>query len=150
VLQLIRDDSLARYICGGPISESNILSSGSGVVSFRYLDHHDKTNKVLQLPHEEFLLRVLRHVPPPRKKMVRYYGLYAEHNAELLKKARMVLGQPIPETPSFLTWQEHYHNIGKELPNLCPVCGTPLVPGRRLRRWSTYHPGVHAPHEAAA
>lgn len=141
---------LAHYVRGGPLSERNILSFDSSSISFRYFDHHDKTMKVMQLRPETFLLRLLQHVPPTRKKTVRYYGLYAEHNAELLNKARAALGQPSAKPPGFLPWQAAYSKTPEQLPNLCPVCGKPLVPGRRLRRWSTYHPGIQGPHEAAA
>ena len=141
---------LAHYIRGGPISDRRILSFNSEMVSFFYLDHRDKKTKVMQLSPEEFLLRVLQHVPPPRKKTIRYYGLYAEHNDHLLGIARSVLGQPPAQPASFLTWQAFWVQSQSELPNLCPVCGKPLIQGQRLRRWSTYHPGVMTTDENAA
>jgi hypothetical protein len=133
---------LARYVRGGPIAESRIISSSATEVKFRYLDHRDGSNKEMQLPPVSFILRVLQHVPPPRKKMVRYFGLYAEHNQESLNTARAALGQGRVLTPEFLTWEAFWGKTEKEMPNLCLVCGRRLVPGPQLRRWSTYHPGL--------
>lgn len=141
---------LAHYIRGGPISDRRILSFNAEGISFLYLDHRDKKTKVMQLSPEQFLLRVLQHVPPPRKKTIRYYGLYAEHNDHLLSIARSVLGQPPAQRASFLTWQAFWVQSRSELPNLCPVCGKPLVQGPRFRRWSSYHPGVMTTDENAA
>ena len=141
---------LARYVGGGCISDSQIKSSEAESVSFTYLDHRDETTKEMRLSPEAFLMRFLQHVPPPRKKLVRYYGLYAEHNEKLLNEARAALGQARAERPQFLAWQAFLSKIGRESQSLCPVCGKPLVLGRRLRRWSTYHPGIEGPHEAAA
>ena len=141
---------LARYVRGGPIAESRIVSSESTGVTFRYHDHRDGSTKEMPLSPEAFILRVLQHVPPPRKKLVRYYGLYAEHNQDSLNTARYALGQKWVIPPDFLTWEAFWAKTGKELPNLCPVCRRPLVSGPKLPRWSTYHPGVITHHEKAA
>jgi Putative transposase/Transposase zinc-binding domain len=141
---------LAGYVRGGPISDSRILSSDSNSVSFEYFDHRDKTTKVMTLSPEAFLLRALQHVPPPRKKMVRYYGLYAEHNVELLNISRATLGQPKIEPAEFMTWEAFWETKDGGLPNLCPVCGKKLVPVGRLRRWNTYHPGIMGQDDQAA
>ncbi|OYV73126.1 MAG: hypothetical protein B7Z74_04450 [Deltaproteobacteria bacterium 21-66-5] len=141
---------LARYVRGGPISESRIVSTEGSSVTFRYLDHRDKTMKAMTLTAQNFLLRVLQHVPPPRKKTVRYYGLYAEHNAQMLDACREALGQESATPTGFLRWEAYWTKTEKELPNLCPVCRKALVPVQRLRRWSTYHPGLKKDHEHAA
>lgn len=124
---------LARYVRGGPISNSRILSASDTSVTFRYLDHRDGSTKEMALRPEAFLLRVLQHVPPERKKIVRYYGLYAEHQIESLNAARGALGQEEVAPPEFMTWEEFWRDTEEEPPNLCPVCQRPLVPVRRLR-----------------
>ena len=141
---------LARYIRGGPIADSRIVSFDSSSVVFKYLDHRDNTMKEMLLSPDDFLLRVLQHVPPPRKKMVRHYGLYAEHNLEMLNASRAALGQRRVEPREFLKWETFWAKTEKEMPNLCPVCGRALVPGPRLRRWSTHDPGIKRPDEKAA
>jgi len=141
---------LAHYVRGGPISDSRILSADSTSVSFEYFDHRSKTNKVMRLTPEAFLLRVLQHVPPARKKTVRYYGLYAEHNINLLNTCREVLGQPHVEPAEYMTWESFWGKLYKDLPNRCPVCGKQLIPARRLPRWTTYHPKIGQEHASAA
>lgn len=131
---------LARYVRGGPISNSRIISSDASSVTFAYLDHRDGNTKEMRLSPRAFILRVLQHVPPERKKTVRYYGLYAEHNLKILNASRAALGQEPAEPAEYLTWEALYDKIEKELPNLCPVCKRRLVLGRYVSRWDTYHP----------
>ena len=54
------------------------------MVRFWYRDNRDEDEaegrgrrKILALPVDEFLARLLEHVPPPRLQTVRPYGLYA-------------------------------------------------------------------------
>jgi hypothetical protein len=141
---------LARYVRGGPISDSRIVASDASSVTFRYLDHRDGQTKEMRLSPKDFILRVMQHVPPPRKKMVRYYGLYAEHNIEMLNTSRAALGQEPAEPAERLTWQALYERAEKEIPNLCPVCKSRMVPGPRLSRRNLHPPGPESHRETAA
>ncbi len=68
---------LSRYLKGGPVNPKQIREVSNDAVVFNYLDHRDKHVKPLRLKMEEFLRRVLMHVPAMGKHTVRFYGLYA-------------------------------------------------------------------------
>ena len=71
---------LARYFKGGPINPAQITDCTHRAIAFRYLDHRDKQVKTLHLRPEDFLKRLLDHVPATGVHTVRHYGLYASSN----------------------------------------------------------------------
>ena len=116
---------LSRYLKGGPINPSQIVSCDDDHIGFRYLDHRDKRIRILKIKPKEFMRRLLMHVPEQGQHMVRHYGLYA--GAAKVKRAicREQLGGLV----------EGIESRGeKEKTALkCRSCGM------RLRwRWSTY------------
>ena len=68
---------LSRYLKGGPLNPHQIESVTSSEIRFRYLDHRDKRKKILRLSLDEFMTRLLTHVPHVGLHTFRYYGLYA-------------------------------------------------------------------------
>ncbi|MCK4823687.1 transposase [bacterium] len=120
---------LARYLRGGPIGNHRIVSCENGEVQFSYRVNGKKSKKkdLMTLPISQFIQRYLLHVPVPRSKNVRYYGLYAPNKKKELNKCRKIFGQlPVDET-EFLSWLEYCENQGEEHPELCPECGKKLV-----------------------
>lgn len=67
---------LARYMKGGPIKPEQIISCGKKT-RFQYKDHRDQRIKTLSLNTNEFIKRILWHVPETNIHVVRHYGLYA-------------------------------------------------------------------------
>jgi len=126
---------LARYLKGGPISNGRLLDCRDGVVRFWYRDNRDQEEaegrgrrKILPLPVDEFLARLLEHVPPPGMQTVRPYGLYASSKQPQRAAARAQLGQPPePADRPKLQWWELCARLGLEVQRVCPVCGAPLV-----------------------
>lgn len=57
---------LARYVRGGPITNSRIASTTEGHVRFRYRDHRDGKNKIRTLTTHRFMKHLLWHVPEAR------------------------------------------------------------------------------------
>ena len=141
---------LSRYIRGTPIANKQILSYDSHAVSFLYRDHRDNQEKVMTLSAVEFLKRLLKHVPPAKKKTVRYFGLYAESNRDLLNRSRAALDQKDYEAPDSPTWEALWQGSPEEKPNLCPTCHRPLILGRRIPKWECIHPGMVSPGREAA
>ena len=131
---------LACYLRGGPISNRRLLSFADGKVAFRYQDHRDldpagcPRSKTLELPTEEFLRRVLAHVPVPGVQMVRSYGLYASTKGEELTLARQQLGQEPPINAEPSRWQDLLKRLGQGDRDRCPVCGAVLIRNRVLAR----------------
>jgi hypothetical protein len=141
---------LSRYIRGTPIHNHQIQSYDSRTVSFQYKDHRDNQEKVMTLPAVDFLRRLLQHVPPAKKKTVRYFGLYAESNRALLNISRAAMGQEDYKAPDPPTWETLWRGKPEEKPNLCPICHRPLILGRRIPKWECLHPGVMSPGQEAA
>jgi hypothetical protein len=133
---------LARYLKGGPLSNGRLLDCRDGVVRFWYRDNRDEDEaegrgrrKILALPVDEFLARLLEHVPPPRLQTVRAYGLYASSKRPQRALARAQLGQAAePVERPKLQWWELCERLGLEVQRVCPVCAAPLLVHARFER----------------
>ena len=117
---------LARYMKGGPINPKQIISCDDNI-KFLYKDHRDQRVKTLSLKIEEFMRRILWHVPEVGVHVVRHFGLYASKNKRKRNKCREVIGG----------LKESVNSAGNEVEDTinwcCKVCG------ERLQRvFSTY------------
>ncbi len=125
---------LARYLKGGPIGNERITAVRGGRVYFSYRDHRAANETAARGPRkstslavDEFLARILEHVPPPRMQTVRGYGLYANSKRAELAVAREHFGQtPIPAKVQ-VDWRQLCVQAGRPEQGYCPVCGKPLV-----------------------
>jgi len=123
---------LARYLRGGPISNTRLISCDGQRVVFGYEERpkgpggHAK-RQTMRLPLAQFIGRWLLHVPPPRAVRVRCWGLYAHtHSAELALCQQQL--DPVPqEAPASGERQSAGEGGGEAPPQRCPVCGQPLV-----------------------
>jgi Putative transposase/Transposase zinc-binding domain len=122
---------LARYIRGGPLSNGRLLSCANGEVRFWYRLHGeglpDARRGVMTLSVAEFIRRYLLHVPAPRTRVVRSYGLYAPTARMALACGRAQVGQGPVEVPVVLDWQTACRDRGEAHPERCPRCGQLLV-----------------------
>jgi len=124
---------LGRYLRGAPISERRIVAWDEKKVRFRYKDNRagkesGRTEmREMELPIEQFVERLLEHVPGPGHKLVRSYGLYAASRLADLQRCRALLGQPRFEAPEPADWQTCVERAGGNEAGLCPVCGAKLV-----------------------
>jgi hypothetical protein len=125
---------LARYVKGGPLSNRRLVCADAQGVTFRYRDHRDGTEKLLTVTAEEFLQRVLWHVPERGLQAVRSYGLYGRDGHELREQCRAQLGQAPEEPPATLAVERYWAQTGHPEKIRCPVCGKRLVRGGRLPR----------------
>jgi hypothetical protein len=124
---------------GGPIKSSRILGHDDKSVSFRYRDHRQSeasgqpVEKTMTLSIEEFLGRLLSHVPLPGMQVVRGYGLYSRTDKERLERCRSQL-PALPDGAS--TSPKKVRPVGEWAESLhrCPVCGKQLVRGESIAR----------------
>jgi hypothetical protein len=129
---------LARYVRGGPMSNHRLISCRDGRVRFRYKDNRDvdkrrrPKQKTMSLPVDQFLARLLQHVPLPGMHMVRSYGLYANSQRPQLELAREQQGQEPVSLPETLAWYELLDRLDRGGPERCPVCGAVLVRGEDI------------------
>ncbi len=150
---------LARYLKGGPIGNGRLLADDGDGITFRYTNNHDKDEQgrgkpdILSLPADEFIGRLLTHVPAPGMHTVRAYGLYAGAKREALERCRAHFGQGCVEIPDTSDWQglleELFEAKGEPSPACCPVCGKRLVRTRTIaparREHAPQHPGAPPP-----
>ena len=66
-----------------------------GKVSFRYLDHRTKQYRRFRCTEDDFLKRLLQHIPDKHFRMIRYYGFLANRvRSKYLPKVYNLLNQP--------------------------------------------------------
>ena len=124
---------LAKYVKGGPLNERRIIQANKETVKFEYRDHRTKSNKVLPLSTDEFISRILCHVPEPGIHTIRHYGLYSHQSYRKRAKCRVELGQSPETSDSKINWLNWLKEM-KHCTLTCKVCHTPLVRGRNLTR----------------
>ena len=83
---------LARYMKGGPINPKQICGCDNKQIHFRYLNHRDNKTKVCHLAMNEFIRRILWHVPEIGLHTVRHFGLYASQCLQKRKHCQTLLG----------------------------------------------------------
>ncbi len=81
----------------------------------------------MTLSSEEFVQRVLWHVPERGMQVVRHYGLYGRQGQELRDKCRAQLGQLPEEKLATLDLQSYWEKTGHPEKMCCPVCGERLI-----------------------
>jgi hypothetical protein len=114
---------LAPYIFRVAISNYRILSLEDGQVTFSYKDSATDQTRYSTISAEEFIRRFLQHVLPKGFVKVRYYGLLAAANRDLLDQARQLLNPAAAQSiPANADCQ------GKDTvdPLRCPKCGAAL------------------------
>jgi hypothetical protein len=125
---------LARYTRGGPIKNQRLLSLSGGRITFRYQDNREldpctdrPRQKTIGMSVDEFLTRLLQHVPPKGLQTIRSWGLYASAKRADLATARRVLGQPPLEKVEPPSWSDYLMHLGYPDPRRCPECGCELI-----------------------
>jgi hypothetical protein len=122
---------LARYLRGGPLPNSRLVRGDAQSLRFTYRARETESGgasrSCLTLSPAAFLQRWLLHVPLPKARVVRYYGLYQPSHAAALGVCRTALGQPPVAELAGLDWQSVCAQRGGIHPERCPTCGVGLV-----------------------
>ncbi len=101
-------------------------------IEFKYLDHRDKRTKKLCLKPDEFLRRLLDHVPVTGLHTIRYYGLYAPASKAKHSRCMDEVGSLVGVNPS----------SGAQIQSMllyCKTCGMPAKLQYQL--WSAMQKG---------
>ena len=130
---------LGRYLKGGPVSNSRIIAIADNKVTFNI---GRKKRELMTLAIDEFIERLLKHVPQPNAILVRSYGLYCQNKKDELERCRAFLGQEPIEEPQEIQWQDCFED-SNDHPELCPICG------KRLVMTSIRKPTGMIPHQGA-
>jgi hypothetical protein len=78
---------------------------------------------------EEFISRLIRHIPDEQFKTIRHYGMYSRRSKNLCKKVLSAWQQnakrwivKVKKTLPRQTWRERIIASGKKDPLVCPKC----------------------------
>lgn len=123
---------LAFYLRGGPIAESRLDWTEDGRVRLAYKRPGEHRSDHLTLGVDEFIRRILVHVPPSGLHMARAWGLFHPRAAADYEQARSQLAdepaaerpEPAPANPAAAPREQRL---------CCPHCGSPLTVLRQAR-----------------
>lgn len=120
---------IGRYIRRPAIGINRIEEYDGQYVTFRYHDKTDGQEKTEKVNVEEFIARLIRHIPDEGFKTIRYYGVYSRRIKSLCQKVvsawQKTVRKWIVKAKQILrrrTWREKLlHHTGKD-PMVCPNC----------------------------
>jgi ribosomal protein S27E len=130
-------EKVARYLLRPPLSlERMNYSDGDDHVVYRRKGRDGRPGGEERIDALDFLARVVAHVPPPRKHLVRYLGHYsnvARGRRKVGKEHPLTAGQPRVEEDDGLTegerrarrraWARLIRRIYEVDPMVCTSCG---------------------------
>lgn len=77
---------IGRYVSRPAIAGSRIKGYDGKTVIFHYERHEDGQKIEVEMPVEEFIKKVIRHIPDRQFKMIRYYGTYSRRSKNKIKE----------------------------------------------------------------
>ena len=124
---------LAQYVFRVAISNNRIIKHQEGFVTFKYKDSKTKVYKLMKLTTEEFIRRFLQHVLPKGFVKIRYFGLFATKNRNLLSIVRLLF-----DSTTIITVKTKNAAANKSHVICCPVCGNQMILILILKRLNYY------------
>ena len=118
-----------RYIRRGPLSERRLCAYDGRRVTIAYAHPEKHAHRTFTLDAQDFVMRLLSHVPEKGTHCARVYGLYHSACRNRLNQARSRLGQP-PYEPEVAPPDTHelLHRMFPAFTgDLCPNCRARLV-----------------------
>src|SRR5690554_5990992 len=120
---------IGRYIRRPAIGLNRIEEYDGQYVTFKYKDKNDGKEKLERVTVEEFITRLIRHIPDEQFKTIRHYGLYSRRIKNLSKKILATWQQQarrwvtkVKRTLRRRTWREKIIASGRKDPMICPKC----------------------------
>lgn len=117
---------LGRYIKRPPLSQSRLEHYDGKSVAFRYLDHRSGKHRTARYATDEFIGRLVQHIPDKHFRMINFYGFLANRvRGQWLPKVYALLDQePAPvKTIRYRALQNRAFGVD---PLKCVLCGSPL------------------------
>lgn len=118
---------LAHYMRRGPISENRVGGYTGTMVRIAYKRPGEHEDEALRLPADEFIRRILVHVPPKGLRMVRAFGLFHHRMKGQREQARaqIAAARPLLATPP--SGEGRRADAAAFPAFCCPKCGTRFV-----------------------
>ena len=121
-------DYLSRYTHRTAISNERLVAIADGKVLLRVRADDTGGKRVIAMPGEQFVGRLLQHVLPPGFKRIRHYGLLAPAaKTERLALARRLLAMPAANAQAREDAQAFMRRVAAIDIECCPHC--------KLGRW---------------
>jgi hypothetical protein len=124
---------VGRYSNRPAMAECRIIDFDGKEVTFWY-DEKEKLNryvnkrrKVMKLAVEEFIKRMLRHIPDKGFRMIEWFGLYASSVWNKVKPSLMRLGKYVVKVFQALSYRESIKNYFGYDPLICKNCGGEML-----------------------
>ena len=119
---------ILRY-CGRPcFAQYRIIDiDHDDFISFWYQRHEDDFFVVERIHIFEFIARLIRHIPDPQFKTIRYYGFYASRKHKLYHSCRMLINKiKLPFYKSLNKWRMLLISSFNKDPLICDICKSVL------------------------
>jgi len=113
-----------RY-CGRPcFAQYRIIDiDNNNFISFWYQRHEDDNFVVEKIHIFEFIARLIRHIPEPQFKTIRYYGFYASKKHKLYDSCKKLINSiKLPIIKSLNRWQLLLMRTFNTNPLKCDIC----------------------------
>ncbi len=118
---------LGRYLKRPPMAETRIIKYDGSFVSYLFMDHHDKQRTMVTLDVEEFIKRLIRHIPDSNFRMIRYYNWLSSRNrATLLPKVFLLLNLT-PQAHNTVTYHSLFFAAFGYDPLQCQNCKSFMI-----------------------
>lgn len=119
---------IGRYAKRPAIAQSRIKDYDGEYVTFEYEDKRTGQRILTRLSAEEFIAKIIRHIPEKHFRQIRYAGCYSTRSRKHdLTVARAALKLEQGKSPVSLTWRERRRRANGFDPLICPRCGTELT-----------------------
>lgn len=119
---------IGRYMRRPAIGINRIVDYDGEIVSFRYHDKTDGQEKIETIPVEEFIGRIIKHIPDEQFKVIRHYGIYSRRIKTLCKKLITTCQKSVRKWLVKLkrlgkrNWSQRIKDQTGKDPMICPHC----------------------------
>jgi hypothetical protein len=120
---------IGRYMRRPAIGINRIEAYDGQFVTFKYMDKTDGKEKTETVSVEDFISRLIRHIPDERFKTIRHYGMYSRRTKNVCKKILSAWKQEVKrwvvkvkKTLRRRTWRERIVASGRKDPLVCSRC----------------------------
>jgi hypothetical protein len=121
---------IGRYIRRPAIALHRIEEYDGHYVTFKYVDKTDGGEKRETISVEEFISRIIRHIPDEQFKTIRHYGIYSRRLKKASKKMISIAAKAtrkwivnLKRRVTRRNWRERIQDSTGKDPMMCTNCG---------------------------
>lgn len=119
---------VGRYTKRPVIAETRISDYDGNNVSFWFDDRNLHEKVFITLQTQEFIARIIRHIPDKYFKQVRYFGIFANRvRTELCNIVLYLLNKEFVPSCDILSWRQRLLNLNNVDPLACKNCNTVML-----------------------